>query len=196
MVKIRFVACLFVMALSISFGSTSVHASIMGITWDWSAFAGTEAGTFTTDGSLVGNAAPAGTYNILDVSMTASVRIPGYVGTSMSHGDIFSTPILGFIWDGSAPTQFFRGDEFEIYTNGINLRGSFSTGDFEEPRWIFEVDFFDLLDDDDDSPEFIEDHTIALAPQSASAAVPEPSTLALATLAATGLVVFARRKRK
>ena len=90
-----------------------------GIEWTWvNAGTGTEQGTFITNGELVAQAAPAGTYTILDFSVTATAYdIP--IG-SMSAGDYFTNqPEIGFNWDGAAPTMFWRASG--VLTNGINL---------------------------------------------------------------------------
>lgn len=86
------------------------------IIWVWSF--GTEAGTMITDGTFadtMGNF----TFTILSFEVTAS-QIPANVGATY----IETQPTQGFIWDGNAPTQFFRSNG--VFTNGSN----FFTEDF------------------------------------------------------------------
>jgi hypothetical protein len=94
----------------------SAHAAIE---WTWTnTGTGTEQGTFITDGALVGNLAPAGTYTVIDYSVTASAY--GAPIGSVSSGEYFiNQPDIGFDWDGSAPTVFWRSSG--TYTNGTNL---------------------------------------------------------------------------
>lgn len=65
------------------------------VIWIWS-YAGTEAGTFTTDGTL---ADAAGSYNftVNDFSVTSST-IASLVGRPYSE----TQPVQGFLWDGVA----------------------------------------------------------------------------------------------
>jgi hypothetical protein len=88
--------------------------AVANITWDWSF--STEAGTFETNGALVGASAPAANYTI-DTStfaVTAS-QIAGLVGAT--YVAILETQ--GFQWDGTQPTQFWRAGG--TYTNGANF---------------------------------------------------------------------------
>jgi hypothetical protein len=87
------------------------------IPWTWSY--ASEAGTFVTDGELAcDESAPAGTYTILDFSVTASA-FPGNVG-SLSGGEYSENqPVQGFTWDGTQPTQWFRASG--VFTNGSNF---------------------------------------------------------------------------
>ena len=85
--------------------------------WTWSY--ASEAGTFVTDGDQpCGQSAPAGTYSILDFSVTESA-FPGNVG-SLSGGEYSQNqPVQGFVWDGAQPTQWFRSSG--VFTNGSNF---------------------------------------------------------------------------
>lgn len=82
------------------------------VIWNWS-YAGTEAGTFTTDGTL---ADAAGSYNftVNDFSVTSST-IASLVGRPYSE----TQPVQGFLWDGAAATQFYR--QSGAYTNGSSF---------------------------------------------------------------------------
>lgn len=89
------------------------------ITWQWSFES--EAGTFMTDGSLVGGVAPAGSYTADpdSLNVTAST-IPALIGATFTQNQ---TP-QGLLWDGSEPTQFWRtAAPGVLYTNGMNFFG-------------------------------------------------------------------------
>jgi hypothetical protein len=105
--------------------------------WTWSY--ASESGTFLTDGDPpCGESAPAGTYSILDFSVTAST-FPGNVG-SLSGGEFSQNqPVQGFVWDGVEPTQWFRSSG--AFTNGSNfLRVGVNL------RYLFAVDFYGIDD--------------------------------------------------
>src|SRR5210317_2184050 len=70
------------------------------IVWSWSF--GTEAGTFTTEGSPADLAAPVD-LEIIDFQVTAS-SVPANVGDTYTVDD----PDQGILWDGSQITQFYR----------------------------------------------------------------------------------------
>ncbi|MBU0740901.1 hypothetical protein KKG45_11650 [bacterium] len=135
-------------------------AAQAGVQWSWSnAGTGTELGTFITDGELVSDQAPAGTYTVVDFSVTASAYdIP--IG-SMSGGDYFTNqPEIGFDWDGSVPTVFWRLSGF--YTNGFGL---FVTAPAPGgPDYVgFGVDWF-LIEYDEDVTFLAEGLTPILTP--------------------------------
>jgi hypothetical protein len=105
--------------------------------WTWSY--ASESGTFVTDGDPpCGEPAPAGTYSILDFSVTASA-FPGNVG-SLSGGEFSQNqPVQGFVWDGVEPIQWFRSSG--TFTNGSNfLRVGINL------RYLFAVDFYGIDD--------------------------------------------------
>jgi hypothetical protein len=131
-----------------------------GIEWTWAnAGTGTEQGTFITDGALVSEAAPAGTYTIIDFSVTATAYdIP--IG-SMSEGDYYTNqPEIGFDWDGAAPTIFWR--ESGTYTNGINLFVTTPVPSGPD-RVCFDIDHF-IIDYDEDVTFLEENQTPILTP--------------------------------
>jgi hypothetical protein len=105
--------------VSILIMTLACGAAWAGIEWTWvNAGTGTEQGTFITDGELVSDLAPAGTYTVQDYSITASAH--GMPIGSASGGEYFiNQPDIGFDWDGSAPTLFWR--DSGGYTNGLNL---------------------------------------------------------------------------
>ncbi len=131
-----------------------------GIEWTWvNAGTGTEQGTFITNGELVAAAAPAGTYTILDFSVTATAY--GIPLGSMSAGDYFTNqPEIGFEWDGAAPTMFWRLSG--TYTNGINL---FVTTPIPggPDRICCDVDYF-ILDYDENVTFLLEYQTPTVTP--------------------------------
>lgn len=91
-----------------------------GIIWNWSnsAGGGTEEGTFITLGTLDGGAAAADSYEVLDFTVTSSGF--GLPLGSVSGGQYaMGQPGIGFLWDGSSPTQFWRSDGG--YTNGFTF---------------------------------------------------------------------------
>lgn len=121
-------------------------AASAGIQWTWSnAFTGTEQGTFTTDGSYDGGGAPAGTYTILDYSVTASAW--GLPMGSVSGGEYYiNQPTIGFDWDGSAPTVFWRSSG--ALTNGFWLWASTYTPGFADMIG-FNIEWFRVVEDDE-----------------------------------------------
>jgi len=154
------------------------------VTWDWSnAGTGTEQGTITTDGGLVGGSAPAGTYTVSGFSLTASgVGLP--LGSVADGTYIIPNQDIGFMWNGAAPTQFFRDSGF--YTNGFGFELA-APGSGTPAMITFALDFFEIMDIDEEETFLFEDQTVNLAP----APVPEPASLGFVGLAALAL----RRRR-
>jgi len=105
----------FQVGLILLIATISADKAKADVVWDWS-FA-TEAGHFVTDGSLVGGVALPATYNILDFELTQTAQ--GVPLGSLLGGQFFENLSMqqGFIWDGTMPTQFFRGG----FTNGSNF---------------------------------------------------------------------------
>jgi hypothetical protein len=98
-------------AIALSLAAAPAQANI---TWQWNFES--EAGTFVTDGSLVGGVAPAGTYTADPDSLNVtSSSLPSLVGATFMQNQ---TP-QGLVWDGSSATQFWR--EGGAYTNGMNF---------------------------------------------------------------------------
>jgi hypothetical protein len=94
--------------------SCSAHA---GIQWSWvNAGSGTEQGFVVTDGELVGGLAPAGTYAVFDFSVTSSAY-PLPVGSVSGGQYTIGQPDIGFDWNGTAATLFWRGSG--TMTNGL-----------------------------------------------------------------------------
>lgn len=167
--------------LAAGLGFLNPSAAYAQIVWDWSF--DTEAGTFTTNGSLVGGSAPAATYDISEFVVTSSV-VPGALG-SLSGGEYHegAQPGQGFIWDGADPTQFFRdGGNF---TNGSDY---FLTG--TNLRWTIvpasEAESFIL---DNVQNVYPARGYLTLAPR-----VPEPATALLLLVGAAGICLPRRRR--
>jgi hypothetical protein len=160
----------------------SASAQAASITWSWSnAGTGTERGTFITSGDLVGASAPAGTYVVRDFSVTASgVGLP--LGAVSDGTYTIVQPLVGFVWDGAAPTQFFRSSGG--FTNGFGFDRTGPGGSPFTSDIIFAVGFFDV--ESDGGSLLLETQTVNLDP------IPEPATMALAGLA--GLAVALRRR--
>jgi hypothetical protein len=149
------------------------------VIWDWS-FAGTEAGTFTTNGTLA-DAAGSFNFTITNFTVTAST-ITSLIGSGYTENQ----PSQGFLWDGTVPTQFYRSSG--SLTNGSNFFVS-------SPAYIY-----GFFADSSTATGGLEDPSESTVVGSAAltlTAVPEPSTcaMALAGLACGGYTMFRRRKR-
>lgn len=165
------------------------------VLWNWS-YGGTEAGTFTTDGSFA-QTATSGSFNVSSMSVTSSV-ISGAVGATMNQGN---QPGNGFLWNGTAATQFFRdannpppltnGSSFYTTVSGTQYRYGFgivsgsaagSTASSNYPFWT----------------DIVSSSALTLTP-SAPSGVPEidPAGMGSVVALVTGaLGVFERRRRK
>jgi len=102
------------------------------ITWNWSADRGAHAGQLVTDGNIPGFGAPAaGTYTVLDVSVTTSAFLPiGSVsnGTYQMPGAAFGTAgPYTITWSGSAVTSIDAGADAGV--NGLVV------GDADGTMW-------------------------------------------------------------
>ena len=150
--------------------------------WDWS-FAGTEAGTFTTNGTFA-NAAGSFNFTITNFTVTSST-ITSLIGSGYTE----TQPPQGFLWDGTVPTQFYRSSG--SFTNGSNFFVS-------SPAYVYGFytssgTALGVLEDPNENP-VVSAAALTLNP----VAVPEPSTcaMALAGLACGGSVVFRRRRAR
>jgi len=116
------------------------------INWVWvNAGTGTEQGTFLTDGDLVGYDAPAGNYSVLDFSVTASAH--GAPIGSVSGGEYYiGSPDVGFQWDGSAPTQFWRSNG--AYTNGFAFWVTGGSPPDLPDYILFDIGYFSVENDE------------------------------------------------
>ncbi len=105
--------------LALIFSLALGNAAQAGIEWSWAnTGTGTEQGTFITSGELVGGEAHAGSYTIVDATVTAST-FNTQLG-SFSDGTYTTwQPNLGFDWDGTDVTVFWRSSGG--LTNGLGL---------------------------------------------------------------------------
>jgi len=109
------------------------------ITWTWTnAGTGTEVGTFRTWGDMVGDTAPAGSYTIRDFTYDESAH-NAVIGSWWGNEYNTTDPAIGFEWDGTEPTQFWRNTGY--YTGGF---GMYTEENIQgRPNWIvFDVDYF------------------------------------------------------
>ncbi|MBD2691099.1 hypothetical protein [Anabaena catenula] len=83
------------------------------LTWNWSFNGGAEAGTFDTNGTFANTS---GSFNFVinaaTVAVTSSTVAPLLVGKTFTE----TQPTQGFLWNGTAPTQFYRSSG--TITNG------------------------------------------------------------------------------
>ena len=164
--------------------ATPASASII---WNWS-FGITEAGTFTTtdgDTSTV-------SFTILAISVTASWT-PQIIGAPLTPAE----PVQGFLWNGSQPTQFFRGQ----FTNSAN----FYTDGSLDRRYNFYPSQGALFESS--SSSLLVTAALTLRPSSPlplapppppppPTTVPEPMTLMLLALGCAGMAVRQRSRRQ
>jgi hypothetical protein len=102
--KLIAIATIFSIAVAVSSGVARAD-----VIWNWS-FDG-QAGTLTTGGSAVGGTALAGTYTLIDFSVTTSAageQLGSVSGGqySDSSGTLSTEPPYSLQWSGSAVTQF------------------------------------------------------------------------------------------
>ncbi len=150
------------------------------VLWNWS-FA-TEAGTFETDGEFSDTSGPF-TFTIdPDSFEVTSSTEAGAIGADYFAGQ----PDIGFQWDGTQATQFFRSSG--TFTNGANL----STPGFE-----FSYAFFP----GSSSLTDVDENTVASGPETltpvepSSTSVPEPSTIISLAMVGGSLLLSKRVKR-
>jgi len=171
-------------ATLITIGSLAGGANA-AILWQWS-FLG-EAGTLLTDGTLVGSSAEAGTYNVIDFSITQTATTIPLGSISGGQWNEGSQPGTGFVWDGSIDTEWFRdGGNF---TNGAGYFPEtviFPTVGFE--RIAFSPGNY-TIDNLFTNTNLASSNTLTLVPVT----VPEPSSALLLGLGALG--VISRRRR-
>lgn len=146
------------------------------ITWDWSW--NSEAGQFITTGDLVGNAAPAATYTILDFTVTQTGN--GMPIGSLSGGEyaVFQAP-QWFDWDGATATTWYRA-------NGTQSNGSNFAAVGVSATYLFSPGSYSIYDPNNSQDNLDSSSTLAMSP------VPEPTSIALLSL---GGLIVARRRR-
>ncbi len=174
-------------SFAVAFGALSQHAHA-DVTWNWS-FGG-EAGQFVTDGAGGG----AGTYNLIDFSVTSS-SVGGTIGSLLGGQYVdgqFSTEMpYSFVYDGSAVTQWLHSGSnsfdwwtFDSLSSDISYFFGWDFGNINDPTkgtwWISNAA-------GDSGPATV---TVTAADV---AAIPEPGSMALLGLGLSGLL-FARRR--
>ena len=152
--------------------------AMANVAWQWSFE--TEAGTFVTDGDMVGGLAPAGSYTVdVDTFVVTSSFIPSLVGTDYYENQ----PLQGFLWDGVAPTEFWRSSGF--YHNGMNFFHSVSGywyGFYPNPTSLYDEEEYTVLEG-----------PLTLEPLSSVPTIPVPASLGLVV---AGLLSLGRLKRR
>jgi hypothetical protein len=146
-------------------------AAQAGIQWTWTnAGTGTEQGTFVTDGELVLGEAPAGTYTVVDFSVTASAYgLP--IGAVSEGAYSIGQPTVGFVWSGTAPTNFWRSSGG--LTNGFTFWDDDAVEDAPN-RVGFIVDWFVV--DEYYGISFVDESSTAVITPMASATPNEART--------------------
>lgn len=161
--------------------SGPAHATLM---WDWS-FGDAEAGTFTTNGTLV-DAAGSFNFAITNFTVTSST-----VSSLVGQPYVEFQPVQGFLWNGVAATEFYRNSG--SLTNGSNFYVSDpSTNQY---GYLFYADLSGSLARLTDSTQtpVVGFSAMTLTPS----AVPEPTAAALFGIGALALGGGAiRRSRK
>ena len=159
--------------LSQSFWGTSDQG---GNVWEWNealisgSFRGLRGGSFLNSASSL-QSSERNFYNPSSVDFSFGFRVANVPGTPFP-GDANGDDVVDFT-------------DLGILLNSYNLAGTFATGDFNNSGTVDFTDLGILLNN-------YNLHAPALTP---AAAVPEPSTLALAAIGVLGLLIAARRKR-
>ncbi len=135
-----------IIAALIGLGTSSAQADLI---WDWTGNGGQDTGYFITDGDMSGGSLAAGTYTVSDFGLTTTgfSDLDPLEGGTYSGGD-FTIPQgdLGFIWDGSAITTYFRLSG--AFTNGSTLQASSSYGPYNLAYFTFSTGGYSVYDND------------------------------------------------
>jgi hypothetical protein len=205
---------MFLLVLALIFSLTSESRAT--VIWDWSF--DTEAGQFITTGNLTGTSLAAGTYQLLDFSVSVTALGPNYIG-SMSGGqwDYYyseqALPSYQLIWDGTAvsewqnsgttsyPTWHFTnssGAGIKVYYFGVAVENFWYTGGdpnlnpYVGPTWA------SLTANEAYPPPpgyHVAEGTITAYP-SGSAPIPDASIMLLLGPSLLGLGLFNRKRKR
>lgn len=172
-------------AVLLAFGiTTSAHANI---TWDWS-FDG-QAGQFVTNGAAVDGKAAAGTYSLLDFSVTtatAGESLGSWLGGQYSPEGFSTTLPYAFKWDGGSVSLWDSG--------GGNFFDWWPFLDLKSGVYILFAETPDNVNDLTNAVVW-KDTTLASGAISVSvAAVPEPETYGMLMAGLAILGAIGRRK--
>ena len=172
-------------AAAIVLALTAHQASALD--WTWSIDNGLTFGTFETDGDALNGAA--GTYTITGFNVTGSDKFTASLVTSWAYS---TGGTQGFIWDGSAPTQFWRNNG--LNPNGSNFYGTPGQGDYSTVWVALGLTGQTIGDNTDFNP--IHSITGAVTMQVVPPAVPVPGALPLlGSVMAAGALMAARRRK-
>ena len=158
----------------------AIPSTTIAATWDWSF--GNEWGVVETNGEFSDTSSP---YTFIFDPSTFEV-LGSEVTSNIGDDYIVSQPDVGFNWDGTRVTQFFR--QSGNYTNGSN---------FFDDAWVYQYSFG--VDGDKLSGSlwqvyqtFYRQAELTLTPRQESP-VPEPTTILLLGLGLVGVLGYRKK---
>lgn len=184
-----------VLATALAFLEFSSSSNAADLFWQWSftQTGGSAQGYFVTDGGPYSVPSPtAGTFNITNFIVTQTTITGPSVGAINTYGaytgGVYNTDNQagqGFIWNGSAATQFFRDNG--TTTNGSNF---FLNGGTQFDKFLF---FANVTAQQGGWGGFSTVNLTTL--QAVANPVPEPSTWAMGVIGTCVAAVIARRRK-